>query len=74
MNSSLALREALLHDVGLTLTPTFVVGADIKAGTLQSVLTNYKIQEPSIYAIYPQHRHLSPKVRAFVDFVVDAFV
>ncbi len=71
MNNSLALREALLKEVGLTLTPTFVVGADIKAGKLQAVLTDCKTLEPSIYAIYPQHRHLSPKVRAFMDFITD---
>lgn len=69
MNNSLGLREALLHDVGVTLTPTFVVGVDIKAGRLQAVLTEYKALELSIYAVYPQRRHLSPKVRAFVDFM-----
>lgn len=73
MNNSLALREALLHEAGITLTPTFVVGADIEAGRLQAVLTDYKTLELSIYAIYPQHRHLSPKVRAFVDFIAERF-
>lgn len=71
MNNSLALREALLYEAGITLTPTFVVGADIQAGRLQAVLTDYKTLELSIYAIYPQHRHLSPKVRAFVDFIAE---
>ncbi|MEN8131669.1 MAG: LysR family transcriptional regulator [Pseudomonadota bacterium] len=69
MNNSLGLREALLREVGLTLTPTFVVGADIKAGRLQAVLSEYKALELSIFAVYPQRRHLSPKVRAFVDFL-----
>lgn len=69
MNNSLALREALLQGAGITLTPTFVVGEDIKAGKLQAVLTDHKCLELSIYAIYPQHRHLSPKVRAFIDFM-----
>lgn len=71
MNNSLALREALLNEAGLTLTPSFVVGADIRTGKLQAVLSDYKTLELSIYAIYPQHRHLSPKVRAFVDFIAD---
>lgn len=71
MNNSLALREALLHEAGITLTPTFVVGADIQAGRLQAVLSDYKTLELSIYAIYPQHRHLSPKVRAFIDFIAE---
>lgn len=69
MNNSLALRETLLRGIGITLTPTFVVGADIKAGRLQSVLSNYHTQTLSIYIVYPQRRHLSPKVRAFIDFM-----
>jgi len=69
MNNSLGLREALLRGAGITLTPSFVVGQDIAAGRLQAVLTTYKVQELSIYAVYPDRRHLSPKVRAFVDFM-----
>ncbi len=71
MNNSLALRETLLRGIGITLTPTFVVGADIKAGRLQSVLSNYHTQTLSIYIVYPQRRHLSPKVRAFIDFMTE---
>lgn len=69
MNNSLAIREALLRGAGITLTPTFIVGGDIKAGRLSTVLPNYRAQELSIYAVYPERRHLSPKVRAFVDFM-----
>jgi NAD(P)-dependent dehydrogenase (short-subunit alcohol dehydrogenase family) len=36
MNNSLGLREALLNEAGITLTPTFVVGDEIKAGRLQA--------------------------------------
>ena len=70
-NNSLALREALINNAGITSTPTFVVGADIKAGRLKAVLTNYHVQEYSIYIIYLQRRHLSPKVRAFIDFMAE---
>jgi DNA-binding transcriptional LysR family regulator len=68
MNNSLALREALLGGIGITRTPTFVVGEDIQSGRLRQVLTNYETLEVSIYLVYPQRRHLSPKVRAFVDY------
>ena len=71
MNNSLALREALLQGAGVTLTPTFVVGADIQTGRLMVILREYKALEVSIYAVYPQRKHLSPKVRAFVDFLSD---
>jgi DNA-binding transcriptional LysR family regulator len=69
MNNSLALREAALRGAGIMLTPTFIVGNDIKSGKLKAVLTDYRAQEISIYAIYPERRHLSPKVRAFIDFM-----
>ncbi|MCB1801225.1 MAG: LysR family transcriptional regulator [Gammaproteobacteria bacterium] len=69
MNNSLALREALLKGAGVTLKPTFVVGSDIQAGLLMAVLTEYKALEVSIYAVYPQRKHLSPKVRAFIDYL-----
>ena len=69
MNNSLALREALLTGVGITRTPTFVVGEDIKQGKLKSVLTDHETLELSIYLVYPERRHLLPKVRAFVDFM-----
>jgi DNA-binding transcriptional LysR family regulator len=69
MNNSLALREAVLQGVGIMLTPTFIVGADIQSGILQVVLPDYRAQEISIYAIYPERRHLSPKVQAFIEFM-----
>tara|TARA_R110002049_G_scaffold159546_2_gene324518 strand:- start:726 stop:1643 length:918 start_codon:yes stop_codon:yes gene_type:complete len=69
MNNSLALREALLGGVGIMRTPTFVVGGDIAAGRLIPLLRNFQTLELSIYLVYPQRRHLSPKIRAFVDFV-----
>ena len=69
MNNSLALREALLGGAGITRTPTFVVGEDLKAGRLVPLLTDYETLQISVYLVYPQRRHLSPKVRAFVDFL-----
>jgi DNA-binding transcriptional LysR family regulator len=70
VNNSLALREALLAGVGLARTPTFLVGEDLREGRLIAVLRDYRSLEVSIYLVYPQRRHLSPKVRAFADFLV----
>ncbi len=69
MNNSLALREALIKGAGVTLTPTFIVGEDIKAGRLKKLLPDYRPHELSIYAVYPERRHLSPKVQAFIEFM-----
>jgi len=69
MNNSLALREAVLSGIGIMRSPTFLVGKDIETGRLVPLLKNCQTLEVSIYVVYPQRRHLSPKVRAFVDFM-----
>lgn len=69
MNNSLALREVLLAGAGITVTPRFVVEPDLRAGRLTAVLEDYRLRELTVYAVYPERRHLSPKVRAFVDFI-----
>ena len=71
MNNSLALRAALLEGVGITRTPTFAVGKDIQEGRLVPLLRDYGTLEITIFLVYPQRRHLSPKVRAFVDFMAE---
>ncbi len=72
-NSSIALREALLAGSGIALIPTFVVGADLDEGRLATVLSDFEIPPQSLYALYPSSRHLSPKVRSFVDFLVELY-
>ena len=69
MNNSLAIRSALLEGAGIARIPTFVVGGDIQAGRLIPLLSNYETLEVAIFVVYPQRQHLSPKVRAFVDFI-----
>lgn len=70
-NNGDALRVAALNGLGLTLLPSFIVGVDIQAGHLVPVLDDFVEQRLSIHAVYPTARHLSPKVRAFVDFLSD---
>ena len=67
------LRAAALRSAGLVLLPSFIIGADLCAGRLVSVLPGYRVPELGIYAVYPHSRHLSAKVRSFVDFLVPRF-
>jgi DNA-binding transcriptional LysR family regulator len=69
MNNSLALRQAVLGGTGIMLAPTFIVGEDIAEGRLLKLLPEYRAKEVSIYAVYAGRRHLTPKVRAFIDFM-----
>ena len=72
-SNSLALREAVIAGGGIARMPSFIVGEDVKQGRLVALLPDYKTLEVSIYAVYPQRRHLSPKVRAFIDYLAEAF-
>ena len=72
-NSGDMLRVAALRGHGFVHLPTFIVGDDLKAGTLVSVLEPYISQDLTLNAVYPTARHLSPKVRAFVDFLAERF-
>ncbi len=72
-NNGDVLRQAALAGLGLILTPTFLVDTDLRSGALVPVLRPFCDADTAIYAVYPQTRHLSPKVRAFVDFLVKRF-
>ena len=68
-----ALRVAALCGLGLANLPTFIVGVDLQSGALATVLDSFVAQDLSISAVYPPSRHLSPTVRALIDFLVDRF-
>lgn len=70
-NNSPVQREAALAGIGVARLPHFVICDDIRAGRLVPALTDYPLQPFGIYAVYPHNRHLSAKVRAFVDFFAD---
>lgn len=73
VNNGDALRVAALNGFGLVRLPTFIVGADLQSGALASVLDDYLEQGLVIHALYPHARHLSPTVRAFVDYLAERF-
>jgi DNA-binding transcriptional LysR family regulator len=66
-----ALRQAALAGLGLVYLPTFVLGDDLRAGRLRALLTQHTHVQTSLYAVYPESRHLSPKVRAMLDWLVE---
>ncbi|MBB3259083.1 LysR family transcriptional regulator for bpeEF and oprC [Paraburkholderia bannensis] len=62
-----------LKGLGLMQAPRFMILPQLKAGQLIEVLPEWKPLPLPISIVYPQSRHLSPKVRAFVDWVVTTF-
>lgn len=73
VNSAKSAREAALRDLGFLRTPEGFVYADLEDGRLVEVLQEFQPQDQAIYAVYPHRRHLSGKVRAFVDFLANWF-
>jgi DNA-binding transcriptional LysR family regulator len=60
--------------VGIVYLPTFLLGDDLRGGRLVPLLTQYMDLERSttgLYAVYPASRHLSPKVRAMIDWLIE---
>jgi DNA-binding transcriptional LysR family regulator len=72
-NNGEALAAAARRGLGIIVQPTFIVGEDLKAGRLVRLLADRQLYEPAISAVYPHARHLSAKVRSFVDFLVTRF-
>ena len=61
---------AARRGLGIALLPTFIAGDAIRAGALDIVLPEYHPPRIDIYAVYASRKHLSAKVRAFIDFAV----
>ena len=72
-NNGSALHSVLLGGLGVGMLPSFIVGDNLKAGELECVLEDWMETDLGIYAVYPQTRHLSTKVRVFIDFLVAHF-
>lgn len=72
-NSAEALRAAALRGQGLICLPAYLVGEDLIAGRLLPVLTDHAPADTALRALFPHRRHLSAKVRMFVDFVALRF-
>jgi DNA-binding transcriptional LysR family regulator len=67
------LRDAALAGLGIILIPSFIAYKEIERGELVPLLKEYKPLQINAHAIYPPTRHLSHRVRAFVDFLVKRF-
>jgi DNA-binding transcriptional LysR family regulator len=72
-NNAEVLCDAAVRGRGIALLPTFIAAAELRRGSLQTILESYEAPEISIYAIYPETRHLSVKVRVFIDFLIERF-
>ncbi|WP_051953457.1 LysR family transcriptional regulator [Xenophilus azovorans] len=73
VTSSLAVRDALRAGLGLSLIPRPYVEEDLETGRLQAALEDWRTVETTLHAVYPSRQHVAPKIRAFLDFLIEVF-
>ena len=67
------LLDAAVNGQGVFIGPTYMLADAMKAGRLESVLEAYYRPATGLYAVYPTSKMVSPKVRAFVDHLIEAW-
>jgi LysR family transcriptional regulator for bpeEF and oprC len=73
LNDSNSYLQAGLAGLGVIITVDFMVRDHIAAGVLVPVMPDWISDPIPIHVVYPQNRHLSAKVRVFVEWVADLF-
>ncbi len=69
VNSLAMARDAATAGLGLVALPEMICWEDLRCGRLQVALAGWKLPGTGIYAVYPSPRHLSIKVKTFIDFL-----
>jgi DNA-binding transcriptional LysR family regulator len=73
INSPQALRDAALCGLGIASLPHFAVADDLEQGRLVEILPEQTRASFPLQVVFPARRHLAPKVRAFIAFLVERF-
>jgi DNA-binding transcriptional LysR family regulator len=72
-NNFSVLHQAALLGTGIAVLPAFLADADLREGRLVQVLPHVTLDDVIVSVVYPPTRHPTPKMRAFIDFVVERF-
>jgi DNA-binding transcriptional LysR family regulator len=72
-NDHHALLDAASSDAGVVSLPGFVAANAVSTGTLIPVLPTWTLQSAVLSLVWPSTRHVSPRLRAFIDTAVEHF-
>jgi len=72
VNDFASLYTLALSGAGIAPLPSLIAAPAIRAGSLVHVLPEWPFEASPIHALYPSNRHLSAKVRSFVEFVIES--
>lgn len=70
-NSGLALKDAAIKGLGIVQLPDYYVTEELEKGLLVSLLDEYRLPDDGVWVVYPNNKHLSPRVRLLVDYLVE---
>jgi len=73
VNDGQSLLNAAIGGLGIAYLPSFLYAEPMRQGLLVDAIPELPEETQGIYAIYPPGRYTQPKVRAFIDFLVDQF-
>ena len=72
-NNGNLICDAMINGMGIARLPTFIAGDAIRKGEAKIIMDDWRPNPQDISLLYPSSRHLSAKVRAFVDLAVEHF-
>lgn len=70
-NSGLALVDAALKGIGIVQLPGYYLQQYIDSGQLLTILDQFRESEEGIWAVYPENRYLSPKIRLLIEYIAE---
>ncbi|WP_371155702.1 LysR family transcriptional regulator [Jannaschia sp. 2305UL9-9] len=73
VNDGQSLLNAACNGLGIAFLPSFLYAEALKDGRLVPAIEGMSPETQGIYAVYPPGRYTQPKVRAFIDFLVESF-
>jgi DNA-binding transcriptional LysR family regulator len=72
-NNSLVVRQAALSGYGIALLGDPMTVNDIRSSRLYRLLPDYVAHRRPAFVVYPSRRHMAPRTRVVIDFLVERF-
>jgi DNA-binding transcriptional LysR family regulator len=71
------IRHAAIEGIGIALLPTWLVADELNGGRVKRILPEFELTptgfDPGLYAVFPRTPQMAPKMRVFIDFLVETF-
>ena len=73
MSSGEHILRAVINGGGIAMLSGYITGRQIRDGKLQNLLTEFVKEEDPIYAVYPSKKYLSPKIKHFINYLIELY-